>query len=273
MVVPPGGEDRGELPPAADAVRVQPVRQLVLALGLLHRGQVGGEGGRLHGLLLHVDELLEQLGVQLVVREHRELVPHALDPLAQPGGGAHRGGGRVVQLVRETRGQRAQREQLLTLVDDLLAAVQPLEQSFQQVDRHREPGADRGAEVLAREHEEPGIGDDPAALQVPLLHGRVQVGLHGTHVHTDLVGPHRLDVVRADLAGQRHRAGQQHDERLRRLSLGEHDAPGPQLGDPAVLDQPVELLVVERLEEEQPAHLVAGQRAGRVHDRHVGDPR
>ena len=57
------------------------------------------------------------------VGDHRQLVPHAGDPVAQRGGGPHRGGGRVVQLVGEPGGQRAERQQPLPLADQLAAAA------------------------------------------------------------------------------------------------------------------------------------------------------
>ena len=123
VVVPAADEDRRELPGAGDAVLVEPVGELVLALGLLAAAvSSGADGDRLHRLLLHVDEQLEQPRVDLVVREHRQLVPHAGDPLAQRGGRAHRRRGRVVQLVRQAGRQRAEGEQLLALADDLLAS-------------------------------------------------------------------------------------------------------------------------------------------------------
>src|SRR5439155_7682447 len=77
------------------------------------------------------------------------------------------------------------------------------------------------------------------------------VGPGGTHVDAALVGAHRLDVVLLYPPGQRERAGQQDVERLGRVAFGEDRAARLVPLDRAVPGQPGELLLGERLEQEQ----------------------
>ena len=66
------------------------------------------------------------------------------DPVAQRGGGPDGRRGRVVQLVGQPGGQRAEREQPLALADRSRCAVAHAEeQALEQVHRHREPLAHR----------------------------------------------------------------------------------------------------------------------------------
>ena len=74
-------------------------------------------------------------------------------------------------------------------------------------------------------------------------------------------------LVAVHLAAQRDRAVEQHVEAGRRLALGVDGAPAADALDAAVLGQPVELLVVERLEQEQrraarPASARSSRRVG-----------
>ena len=220
---------------SVDPVVIEPVGELVLALRLLHRREVGRRRDRPDRLLLDVDQQLEQPRVDLLVREHRELVAHRGEPVAQRGVGADRGGCRVVQLVGQPRRQRAEGQQLLALADDLLRVAHPEEQSLEQVDRHREPGAYGGSEVLGADQQQPGVADDAHRRRVVLGRDVVEVALHGAGVDAELVGAHRLDVVRPDPPAHRDRAGQQHHDQLGRVALLEDGGAGRYLGDPAAL--------------------------------------
>ena len=120
---PAATNDRRELPAAGDAVVVEPVAELVLAVGGLHRRSASGAlATRSTASSCSSTSVSQQRrGSISPVGDHRQLVPHAGDPVAQRGGGPDRGRGRVVQLVGEPGRQRAEREQPLPLADDLLA--------------------------------------------------------------------------------------------------------------------------------------------------------
>ncbi len=131
-----------------------------------------------------------QLGlVVLAAGDHLELAAHPGDPLAQAGGGADRGGGRVVELVGQAGGQRAERQQPLALVDRLLGPLAAEEQPFEQVDRHREPLVHDLGEAVRAEHEEPGPLGDPHRVVVQLRHPVTEVGHERAAVHAALAGP------------------------------------------------------------------------------------
>jgi hypothetical protein len=68
-----------------------------------------------------------------------------------------------------------------------------------------------------------------------------------------VVGPVGLQLLAADEPGQRQRAGQQHVEAGRLVALVDHRLAGGHGGHVALLREPVQLLVVQRLEQEQHA--------------------
>jgi hypothetical protein len=53
------------------------------------------------GVLLQLDQRLQGHPVIRPGRDHAQLVPHSGDPLAQRGGRADGGGGRIVELMRQ----------------------------------------------------------------------------------------------------------------------------------------------------------------------------
>jgi hypothetical protein len=188
-------------------------------------------------------------------------VAHAGHPVAQHRRGPDGGGGRVVELVREPGGQRAECQQPLPLADDRLDAAHRDEEPLEQMHRHREPAAHRGGEQVGGQHEELDVGEGPQRVAVHLGHLVADVGLGSPGVHPALVGAADLHLVAVHLPGHRHRAGQQHVEARRVVALGV-DLAGRLGLDPAVLGQPVQLLVVERLEEEQRLQVARGQPLG-----------
>ena len=109
-------EDPGELPPLGDVVVLEPVAELVLAVGALdavssaprrrcaRRTPPGARSSE-----------RSSSPSSSPSREQRQLVPHAGEPLAQRGGGPDGGGRGVVQLVGEPGGQLPEREQPLAL--------------------------------------------------------------------------------------------------------------------------------------------------------------
>ena len=73
-------EERRELPAARTPWVVEPVGQIVLALRLLDRESASARSDREHRLFLDLEEQLQQLRVDLVVREHRQLAAHVEPP-------------------------------------------------------------------------------------------------------------------------------------------------------------------------------------------------
>ena len=184
------------------------------------------------------------------------------DPVAQRGVGADGCGRRVVQLVGEPGRQGAEGEQLLALPDDLLGVAHPEEEALEQVDRHREPLADRFAEVGRRQHEHLGLGDRARGGRVGHRLRACDVALHGAGVDAALVGAGDLDLVRADPSAQRDRAVQQQheDSSAGSPSTSTMSPAGTLATQPRAASQ-LELLVGQGLEEEERAQLVGGDPA------------
>ena len=186
------------------------------------------------------------------------------EPVAQRGVGADRGRRRVVQLVGEARGERAEGQQLLALADDLLGVAHAEEQALEQVDGHREPVAHGVAEVLAADHEQPRVADAPHRGGVG-LRSRRRPGSSASRRRR----PRRWSVrtVSTSSGPTRRLIAMVPDsstiDQLGRLALVEDRGAGRHLGDPAALGEPAQLLVGERLEQEQRAQLVVGQPLGR----------
>ena len=109
------------VPRAADAVVLEPVADLVLAVGRFERGEFLrlGLGDLLGDLVLDADQDAQRLGGELAVRQHRQLVPHLRRPSRRSARRARGRRRRVVELVGQAGGDGAQRQQLLPLADDL----------------------------------------------------------------------------------------------------------------------------------------------------------
>jgi hypothetical protein len=95
----------------------------------------------------------QRLGRELGFRHHRELVPHMADTLAQISHRAGRRRRRVVELVGEPCGDRAERQQFLALTDDLALPPAADLVPFQQVHGHRELGLHEPRERVGVEDE------------------------------------------------------------------------------------------------------------------------
>ena len=212
--------------------------------------------GLLDELVLGQDELLELGAIQRAVGDHRELVAHVRDAVAQvvrrpPGGGR-----RVVELVGEPGRELAQREQPFPLADHRRHVALAQEQPLQQVHGHRVPGAEHVAELARPHREERRVRRGAHGGDVDLLGLIAQVELHRTDVGAAVVGAVDLHLLGADLARHDQRALQKHVEALR---AGCPRRPGPAGGhvdDVRVLAHPAQLGVVEVLEEEQSTQLV-----------------
>ena len=251
---------RRQVPAAADAVLLQPVGELVLGVAGLDRAELRRLGDPLDGLLLQLDQRRQRPGSIRAVGDHRQLVPHPGDPLAQRGGGPHRGRGRVVQLVGQPGRQRAEREQPLPLADEPLAVPHAEEEPLEQVHRHREPLPHLRAPLGRRQQEDPqSVTASTVAPYVDWARSVLQVGLGGAGVGRRVVGPVDLDLVAAGQPGQHERAGQQHEEAGGLVALGDHRLARRDRPRPAVLGQPVQLVVAQRLEQEQRPQLVAAR--------------
>ena len=135
---------------------LQPVADLVFAVGGLQCGQfdVLGLGHLLGDLVLNAaPERRSASGVNLAVGQHRELVPHVADALAQVGHRACGGRGRIVELVGQARGDGAERQQLLALPDDLGLSASADEVTLEQMDGHGELRIHEIGELVGVQHE------------------------------------------------------------------------------------------------------------------------
>ncbi len=215
-------EGRGEIPSAGDTVIVEPVGDRVLPVAGLQRSQRGCLRDPLHRLLLQPDQDSQGGPVVRARGDQSEFVPHPGDPFPQRRGRPYRGGGRVVQLVGEPGGQRAQRQQPLPLTDRLLGGPHAEEQPLQHVYGHREPLPHQPRQRVRREHEEARRLTDPQRGGVDLRDAVAQVGLKGTRVHTALGRAADLHVVGADPPRQHQRSLDEHIEAAGRLAFGVH---------------------------------------------------
>ena len=120
-------EGRRVVPCADDAVVLEPVTDLVFPIGCLQCGQLLRLGfGDLFGhLLLNADKYPQRLRGELAVGHHRQLVPHLADTLAEIGHGPRGGRRRVVELMGQARGDRAESEQFLALTEIWLCRLPP----------------------------------------------------------------------------------------------------------------------------------------------------
>nr|CAA9317813.1 MAG: hypothetical protein AVDCRST_MAG46-624 [uncultured Nocardioidaceae bacterium] len=264
-LVDPGGVEAGrdqhlgKVVGALDAEPLQAVDELILGIGALHRRQCGPLGGaRCDGALLQLDELDDRGPVEVGGGDHAQLVAHAGHPLTQLRRGAHRGRGRVVQLVCQVGRQRAELGEVLALPDLRLAVAHAQVQAVEQVHRHREPGAHQVREVLGRQAQEAaGFGRHDRCV-VELV--RLDVRADRSCVGAAVARVQELHVLTAEAAQQLQATGEQHEQMGRRLALAADDGPLVERAPLAALGDPGELLVAEPLEEEQRTDLVEVER-------------
>ena len=175
--------------------------------------------------------------------------------------GAHHGGDRVVQLVGQAGGHRAEGDEPLVALDRVAGAPCPGWRG------PRAGGPPSGYHSLnAWPSSAAGSSSSRQSLHRP---GRRRV--HLRHAWCGDVEAERPGVRAAGVAAMhlelaalhppRHRQHprQQHEEARRRSALGVDRGAGRVLDDATVRSQPAELLVVQLLEEEQRAQLVGGQ--------------
>ena len=184
---------------------VQPVRDLVLPVTLVQRGELRRLGDPLGGLLLQLGQPTEHRGVQPAAGEGRQLVPHRRHPLAQRSRHPYGGRRRVVQLMGQPSRELTEGEQPLALADDLVGVAQPDPQPLEQVHRHREPGTHQPSERIGRDHQEVTVGHRVQGVAVGARRLLIEVGLRRTRVRAALVRPYQLYVVAADVAAHRRR--------------------------------------------------------------------
>jgi hypothetical protein len=261
-VHPGGGEHRREVVGVVHADLVEPLGDRVLQVALLQRGEVRPRLHRpLDGRLLALDQPGDELGGQPAVGEQAQLVPHRAHPAAQLLGGPHRGGRRVVQLVGEVGRQVPELHQVLALAHRRLGGPHALVQPVQQVHRHRALLGDQGGEVLGGQPQEPaGPGGAQGGLVVLRVAGRVGPGRAGVGAAVRrLVDQHVLAV---GVLGQPQAAVEQHVQRVGRVALGEDDGVAVEHPDLGVVGDPLQVLVAQRLEQEQRAQLVQADLRG-----------
>ena len=218
-------ERRRVVPGAGDPVVLQPVADLVFAVGRLQRGQLLVSGLRhlLGDLVLDADQDAQRLGGELGLGHHRELVPHVADALAQVG---HRAGGgrrRVVELMGQPGGDGAERQQLLALADDLALPPAADLVALEQVHGHRELRLHEPGERVGVEHEAARrLGQPHRRLVDMFLAGYVR--RPGAEVDAALRGSAGLDVDAAGALRHDQFAVEHHVEAGRGLTLDAHGA-------------------------------------------------
>ena len=158
--------------PPGDAVVVEPVGELVLAVGGLQRAERGSPWRPVRpcapGSRRASPAWPAGYGPAAMTAE---LVPHPGDPFPQRRGGPDGRRGGVVELVGEPGRQRAQRQQPFPLVDGPLGVLGAEEQALQQVHGHREPFAhDPARRTAAGRTKNRGRLGDPHGAVVRLRH-------------------------------------------------------------------------------------------------------
>ena len=179
----------------------KPVTQLVLAVGRLDRGQLRRSRDPLRGLVLELDERLQRRLVEVPGGQGRKLLPHLRYPLLQGGGGAHRRGGGIVELMGKPGRERPEREQPLALRDGALPGRETLEQPGEQVLGHREPLLHDVAQHGRVHLEERGRLGHPHRRVVDLRHEVAEICRPGADVRTVEGCAVDLDLVVTDPAG------------------------------------------------------------------------
>jgi hypothetical protein len=179
-------------------------------------------------------------------------------------GGANRSGRGVIQLVRESSRERAEREEALSLLEDLLRALGPEKQSFEEVQCHREPLPHQLGEVVGCEHKEPRSHICPQGVVVHLPNTVTKVRLKCSGVDTTLIGSVDLYVVGSHSTEQRNRTLQQNIEPQGGFAFPKDPARFDRLDVP-FSTQPGQLLVTQFLKQEQGPNLIDITREVIVH--------
>ena len=118
LVEPGRGERLGDLPRLGHAERLEALEQLVLGVGGVERVERGLRGRRGERLALQRDERLGVLALDARLDEAAHRRADDVERVGQLGRGALGGGRRVVELVRQPGGHRAERgEPLAVLLD------------------------------------------------------------------------------------------------------------------------------------------------------------
>jgi hypothetical protein len=214
-----------------------------------------------------VDGLAGQAGHRLelvrgegAARERSELGSHAGESLAQGGSRPRDGGHRVVQLVGQTGGHRAQGHQPLVALDRVAGVHARRGEPLQEVDRHREPLPHRLSELGGGQLEEAAVGHRSGGGRIDprnALIGPVEV--EGSGVGAAVVGANELDLAPLHPTRHRHHPGQQHEEARRGRTFAGDDRARRVLDDPTEPGDPRELIGLQGLEEEQRPKLVRRQ--------------
>jgi hypothetical protein len=258
-LVDPRGRQRLSDPPGlVDTQGLQAVEQGILGVGRVERVERRAGGAVRHGLLLQRDELRRLLTLDARLDEARHRRADDLDHLGHLGGRAARRGGRVVQLVREAGGHRAQRGEPLAVrlvVGDA-------------ADDRRDLGRDALVDGPVGEDEPARLGrvdDGQAARRVGAqAHLDLLAGQHGDRAHPGrrVVAPRGLGAIGVEQQRLHDAVEQQQQPERGRALLGEDRAVGhAQLargGDPLV-----ELRIVEVVEQVDRAQVGARDPGGR----------
>ena len=245
---------------------LQPVGELVLAIRCLERRQRGCLPALLERASRQVGDRFELVGGELAANHHPDLLPHLGHHVSQPRGSAHDSRDRIVQLVGEAGGHRAERDEPLVAGDRVPRRV-PLDLApRQQVSRHREPFLHRMAPVGGGQLEQPALGDRPRRARVELRDAAVrQVRVERARIGAAIVGAEQLDLAPLHAAQHGERPRKQHEEARGERAFGVDRAPGRILDDATAPGEPHELVVAEMLEEKQGPQLVRRQPFGFGH--------
>jgi hypothetical protein len=255
--VDPGGRERLRDPPGlADPEVLERLAQLVLGVGGVECVQRRAALRAAQCLGLERDQGLGRIALDPGLDEARDRADHDVDGLGQLHGRAARGRRRVVELVREPGGHRAERGEPLAVLLDRRDAGHDRRDLAHHAVVHGRVREGEPAEVLALDHA------DPARR----LGGHADAE-RAARQHRDRVDPGRrdlaadgLEAVALDHLGAQHALEQQHHP-AGVVALVGHDLVGADRALGADRRPRLQRLVVEVVEEVDPAQVGGGDHA------------
>jgi hypothetical protein len=185
-------------------------------------------------------------------------VPHTGDAFPQRRGRPDGSSRRVVQLVREARGELPEREQPLALTDDGLGVAQPHEQALEQMHRQGEPLAQQLGELRGGELDEASVLRRADGVEVDLRHLVAGIGSGRPGVDPAVGRTDQLDLAVTHPAGHGDLAVEERVEAGGLLALVVEHLTGGDGHHAGERHEGSQLRVVESLEEEQRPQLFGG---------------
>jgi len=210
-----GGQRRSDQPVALDVVPSQPGRDGVLVVGHHQRVQPRHAGLDLQAQVVEPAELR---GRDVAVSETPECREQRRTCAVEGTDRAGRRGGRVVDLMCETGGERAEGDQRVALSRRGLDRARGAVQTPDEVPAEGEPRVGPLPQRVGRHPEHPSVGHSPARREIDavLVPGPEPAGPTARHIHS----PH-LGLLAADAAPQGDGTVDEHPPEVGRLALAE----------------------------------------------------